>query len=153
MKKTASLALFTLLCAVGAASTASVHVECNTRHGKCTVPVPPVPPQPPMPPAPPAPPAPPVPPPDSDGDYVSTAAMPALPALPTMPAMPTMPAIPAPPPPPKIPDVPAAAHAACADKAPGSTVTYSMGKGEYMRGVCEREDGKMAFMLRAYHKD
>jgi hypothetical protein len=52
-----------------------------------------------------------------------------------------------------VPDVPAGAHAACAGKAPGSAVTYTIGKGEYMRGVCEREDGKMAFMMRVYHLD
>jgi hypothetical protein len=76
-----------------------------------------------------------------------------MPALPALPAMPAMPAIPAPPPPPKVPDVPAAAHAACAGKTEGTSVTYTIRQGEWMQGVCEREDGKMAFVLRRYHAD
>jgi hypothetical protein len=80
-------------------------------------------------------------------------AMPAVPAMPAMPAMPALAAIPAPPPPPKLPEVPAGAHAACAGKAVGSEVTYTIKPGEYMRGMCEREDGKMVFELRLYHLD
>lgn len=78
---------------------------------------------------------------------------PAPPAPPALPTVPPVPVIPAPPPPPKVPDVPAAAHAACAGKAPGTGLTYTIGQGEYMRGVCEREDGKMQFMLRVYHAE
>jgi hypothetical protein len=64
-----------------------------------------------------------------------------------------VPAVPAPPPPPEIPDVPAGAHAACAGKAPGAEITFTIRQGEYMRGVCKREDGKMVFALRLYHLD
>jgi hypothetical protein len=131
MKKTASCVVFAILCGVAGASFATVHVECTANHGKC-----PVPPVPPVPPAPPAPP-----PPLVDGVAIAPPAMPALPAPP------------APPPPPTVPDVPAAAHAACAAKAPGAMVTYTIGQGETMRGTCEREDGKMVFVMWQYHRD
>lgn len=75
---------------------------------------------------------------------------PTPPAPPVPPVPPAPPAVPAPP---AIPDVPAAAHAACAGKQEGSEVTYVIRKGEYMKGVCEREDGKMQFMLHLYHAD
>jgi hypothetical protein len=137
MKKNISFALCALLLAAAGGSWADVHVQCNQAHGKCAAPKPPVPP------APPAPPAPPVPPPLAGTDG-STVAMPALPALPALPA------IPAPPAPPAIPEVPAAAHAACSAKAEGSSVVYTIKKGETMTGVCERENGKMVFQLRRY---
>lgn len=133
--KTVLLVLIAMLCAVTGVCSATVDVTCNTKHGKCAPPTPPVPP------VPPAPPAPPPPPPGFDGE-----SMPG-------PAVPPLPAIPAPPPPPKVPDVPAAAHAACAGKPEGAAVTYNIGQGEWMRGKCEREDGKMVFVLRQYHLD
>jgi hypothetical protein len=148
MKKTVSIALLAALCAVAGASFATVHVECKQGHGKCVAPAPPAPPTPPAPPALPAPPAPPAVP--LGSEEVPAVAPPAMPA---MAAMPAPPAIPAPPPPPKLPEVPAGAHAACAGKAVGSEVTYTIRQGEYMRGVCEREDGKMVFQLRLYHLD
>jgi hypothetical protein len=60
---------------------------------------------------------------------------------------------PVPPVPPKLPDVPEGAHRACAAKAPGSSVTWVITKGETMTGVCEREGGKMVFQLRRYELD
>lgn len=83
---------------------------------------PPVPPMPPVPPAPPAPPAP-----------------PSLPAI----APPALPA---------LPDVPEKAHAACAGKADGSSVSVTLGPGETMRGLCERVGGAMVFQLRSYRR-
>jgi hypothetical protein len=145
MKKIVSVALFATLCAVAGVSPATVHVECKQIHGKCTTPAPPAPPTPPAPPALPAPPAPPA----GSLDVPEVAP----PAMPAMPAMPALAAIPAPPPPPKLPDVPAGAHAACAGKEIGTEVTFTIKPGEYMRGICEREDGKMVFQLRLYHLD
>jgi hypothetical protein len=139
MKKKMCFALCALLLAVSGASMAAVHIQCDQAHGKC------VPPKPPVPPAPPAPPAPP--PPPVSGPDGATA------PIPPLPAMPAIPAIPAPPPPPKLPDVPAGAHAACASKAEGSSVVYTIKKGETMAGVCERENGKMVFQLRRYDLD
>jgi hypothetical protein len=78
---------------------------------------------------------------------------PTPPVPPVPPAPPAPLAIPAPPPPPPIPDVPEAAHAACASKAAGSTLTWTIRKGETMTGVCERENGKMVFNLRRYDLD
>jgi hypothetical protein len=49
--------------------------------------------------------------------------------------------------------VPEGAHRACAAKAPGSSVTWVITKGETMTGVCEREGGKMVFQLRRYELD
>jgi hypothetical protein len=72
------------------------------------------------------------------------------PALPASPSMPAMPAVPAPPPPPKLPPIPAAAHAACASKPAGSALTWRLGEGEVMEGVCAEKHGKMVFVLRSY---
>lgn len=72
---------------------------------------------------------------------------------PVPPVPPVPPAPPAPPAPPKLPDVPEGAHRACAAKAPGSSVTWVITKGETMTGVCEREGGKMVFQLRRYELD
>jgi hypothetical protein len=118
-----------------------VHVEfhCKTTTGKC-----PPPPAPPAPPAPPEPPAPPSPPALDVGDRGVP------PALPPVPAVPALPHIPAPPPPPKLPPVPAGAHAACANKAAGSALTWNLGEGEVMKGVCAKRNGKMVFVLRSY---
>jgi hypothetical protein len=138
MKKNLPFLLCALLFAVAGSSFAAVHVECHQAKGKCVPPTPPTPPAPPVPPAPPAPP-----PPGPDG---ATIAMPAPPAIPPLPALPA-------PAPPKIPDVPVGAHAACASKAEGSSVTWTIRKGETMTGVCEREDGKMVFQLRRYDLD
>ena len=110
-----------------------VSIHCKTTTGKCKPP--------PVPPAPPAPPAPPVPPaPDAAEAGV----------LPTLPALPALPAIPAPPPPPKLPPVPAEAHAACAAKPAGSALTWDLGGGEVMKGVCAKRNGKTVFVLRSY---
>jgi hypothetical protein len=49
-----------------------------------------------------------------------------------------------------VPAVPTAAHAACAAKTAGTLLTYVVGKGETMTGMCEREGGKMQFLLRSY---
>jgi hypothetical protein len=46
--------------------------------------------------------------------------------------------------------VPAAAHAACAGKPSGSTLTWKLGEGETMSGVCEKRGGRMEFDLRSY---
>lgn len=145
MKKTASLVLVAVLYATAGASSATVDVTCKVKHGKCKA----EPPAPPAPPSPPAPPQPPAPPPPPDGDNGSFR----LPSLPALPHMPALPAIPAPPPPPKVPDVPAEAHAACAGKAAGTEITYTMRPGQWMRGVCERDGKQMAFMMRRYHED
>jgi hypothetical protein len=51
-----------------------------------------------------------------------------------------------------LPEIPAEAHAACAAKADGSTLTWTLAPGETMRGVCERVDGRMVFQLRSYHR-
>jgi hypothetical protein len=72
------------------------------------------------------------------------------PAPPAPPVPPTPPAPPAPPPPPAIPEVPAAAHAACASKASGSALSWKLGEGETMSGVCVKRGGKMVFDLRSY---
>jgi hypothetical protein len=69
---------------------------------------------------------------------------------PPPPVPPVPPAPPAAPPAPAIPDVPAAAHAACAGKRAGTSITYVIGKGESMSGTCESEAGKMVFILRSY---
>jgi len=106
-----------------------VQIHCATDTGKCEAP-----PAPPVPPAPPAPPAPPVP-------GAAEAGMPPVPAVPP---------VPAPPPPPKLPPVPAEAHAACANKPAGSALTWNLGEGEVMKGVCARRHGRMVFVLRSY---
>ena len=116
-----------------------VSIHCKTATGKCKAP--PAPPVPPTPPAPPAPPAPPVP-------DVGEAGVP--PALPPIPAVPGVPAVPAPPPPPKLPQVPAEAHAACAGKPAGSALTWDLGGGEVMKGVCAQRNGRTVFVLRSY---
>ncbi|WP_182989242.1 MULTISPECIES: hypothetical protein [unclassified Massilia] len=132
-----------LLCGAATAQ-AAVHIECKgAKGGNCAL-SPPAPP-----PAPPAPPAPPVPHVSAPGEV----APPALPAVPALPAMPAMPAIPAPPPPPALPHVPAAAHAACAGKTAGSTVSLQPGPKESMSGVCEKAHGRMVFHLRSYHRE
>jgi hypothetical protein len=79
-------------------------------------------------------------------------APPTPPAPPAPPAMPAPPAIPAPPPPPALPAVPPEAHAACAARADGSKLAWTLGPGETMRGLCERVDGRMVFQLRSYHR-
>ncbi|WP_056441667.1 hypothetical protein [Massilia sp. Root335] len=116
-----------------------VSIHCKTDTGKCKAP--PAPPAPPVPPAPPAPPVPPSP------DAPAAGAPPALPAIPAVPAVPP---VPAPPPPPRLPPVPAGAHAACAARPTGSTLTWDLGGGEIMQGVCARRHGKMVFVLRSY---
>jgi hypothetical protein len=67
------------------------------------------------------------------------------------------PAPPAPPPVPQLPAVPAAAHAACASKAPGSAMTWTLRKNgtvsETMSGACERQDGRMRFVMQRYDLD
>jgi len=130
-----------MLPALAQATDEHVHVSihCKTATGKCKAP--PVPPVPPTPPAPPAPPAPSVP-------DVGEAGAP--PALPPIPAVPGVPAVPAPPPPPKLPPVSAEAHAACAGKPAGSALTWDLGGGEVMKGVCAQRNGKTVFVLRSY---
>jgi hypothetical protein len=123
--------LIALLLAAGS-SQAAVRIDCKPAKSGACIP-------PPAPPAPPAPPTPPAPPGDLD--------------MPAPPAAPAPPAIPAPPPPPPLPEVPEAAHAACAGKPNGSKLTWTLGPGETMRGLCEREDGRMVFQLRSYRKD
>ena len=116
-----------------------ISIHCKTTTGKCKAPpVPPAPPAPPVPPAPPAPPAP-------DGHEAGVP-----PALPAIPAVPGVPPVPAPPPPPKLPPVPAEAHAACAAKPAGSALTWNLGEGEVMKGVCAKRNGKTVFVLRSY---
>ena len=121
-----------------------VHVEihCKTTTGKCKPPPPP-----PAPPAPPIPPAPPAPP---DADTVERGVPPAIPPVP---AVPEVAPVPVPPPPPQLPSVPAEAHAACANKAAGSALTWNLGEGEMMKGVCAQRDGRMVFVLRSYELD
>jgi hypothetical protein len=77
---------------------------------------------------------------------------PVPPVPPAPPAPPVPPVPPAPPAPPLIPDVPAAAHAACASKSPGSTLVWTLRKGETMTGVCRKDDGRMVFSLREYER-
>lgn len=137
-----------------------VRIHCTHPSEKCPAPpLPPVPPAPPpphalpVPPPPPAPPASPAPP--------APRALPAPPAPPAAalaavpPAPPALqaPALPPPPPQPPqpvIPEVPAQANAACAAKQPGSTLSWKLGEGETMGGVCVRQGGKMVFALRSY---
>ena len=118
-----------------------VHVEihCKTTTGKCKPPPPP-----PAPPAPPIPPAPPAPP---DADTVERGVPPAIPPVP---AVPEVAPVPVPPPPPQLPSVPAEAHAACANKAAGSALTWNLGEGEVMKGVCAQRNGRMVFVLRSH---
>ena len=131
-----TICLAALLLAAGA-SEAAVQIDCKPgKSGRC--PAPPAPPAPPTPPAPPAPPAPRF---DADAAH---ATMPPLPPAP--------PALPAPPAPPPLPEIPAAAHAACAGKPDGSTLSWTIGPGETMRGLCERVGGRMVFQLRSYQK-
>ena len=73
------------------------------------------------------------------------------PAPPAPPAPPVPPVPPAPPPVPELPPVPKEAHAACATKAPGTTMAWVIKNGETMSGVCERQDGKMVFTVRSYY--
>lgn len=125
-----------LLCglAAQASDTVHIHIACKANErGEC-----------PPPPAPPAPPA-----------LPALPALPAPPAPPAPPEPPVLPDLPAPPAPPAvhIPAVQAAAQAACASKAPGSTLTWELRKGETMSGVCERRHGKMRFALRSYDRD
>jgi hypothetical protein len=75
---------------------------------------------------------------------------PVPPIPPTPPVPPVPPAPPAPPAVPPMPDIPAAAHVACAGKSAGAKLTYVIRKGETMSGTCEREDGKMLFVLHSY---
>lgn len=69
---------------------------------------------------------------------------------PPPPAPPAPPIPPAPPAPPQLPSVPAEAHAACANKAAGSALTWNLGEGEVMKGVCAQRNGRMVFVLRSY---
>lgn len=136
-------ALLAALPASHADERVGVQIRCTRDGGKC-----PAPPAPPAPPAAPLPPPPPPPGPAPDGEP-GTAPPPALPVLPVPPVPPAPPAIPQPPAP-RIPAVPAAAHAACAGKAPGSALTWTLAEGEVMRGTCARRDGRMVFRLRSY---
>jgi hypothetical protein len=85
----------------------------------------------------------------SDGKCSPPSKPPVPPVPPLPPAPPAPPAVPEPP---VIPDVPEAAHAACASKSPGSSLTWTLGKGETMTGVCIRDDGRMVFSLREYER-
>ena len=69
---------------------------------------------------------------------------------PPPPAPPAPPIPPAPPAPPPLTSVPAEAHAACANKAAGSALTWNLGEGEVMKGVCAKRNGRMVFVLRSY---
>lgn len=84
-----------------------------------------------------------------DGGKCPPPPEPPVPPAPPMPPIPPVP--PAPPPMPVLPAIPAGAHAACAGKTPGSTLTWVIKKGETMTGSCEKEGGKMVFDLHAYH--
>lgn len=53
---------------------------------------------------------------------------------------------------PPIPAIPAAAHAACADKSAGSTLTHVIAKGETMTGTCAINNGKLRFDLHSYSR-
>jgi hypothetical protein len=122
MKTSAALLMFALLSCAAGAGLADVRVTIDCNASGGKCPLP-------VPPVPPAPAAPP------------------LPAVPPLPPDP-----PAPPPEPQVPDVPAAAHAACASKSPGSTLAWTLQKGETMTGVCIRDEGKMVFSLREYER-
>lgn len=82
--------------------------------------------------------------------YSCTASSGKCPLPPIPPVPPTPPVPPMPPAPPPLPEIPAAAHAACAGKSAGTSITYVISKTEQMTGICEREDGKMLFALRSY---
>jgi hypothetical protein len=133
---TRPLILACLLLAAGSSEAAVRNDAKTAKNSPCVLP--PVPPAPPAAPAPPAPPA-------------AEADMPLPPLAPVPPAPPAPPAIGAPPAPP-LPAVPADAHAACAGRANGSVVSWTLGPGETMRGRCERADGRMVFQLRSYRK-
>ncbi|WP_156116676.1 hypothetical protein [Massilia sp. 9096] len=60
---------------------------------------------------------------------------------------------PPPPPAPRLPAVPSEAHAACASKAPGSPLTWTLRRHETMSGLCERQDGRMRFVMQRYDLD
>jgi hypothetical protein len=145
--KTIAPLLFAALCvSAGAVHAADQSTYVYTCKSKRDCPKPPVPPAPPAPPMAEMPPVPAVP---AAGMY----GPPVMPAPPAPPAAPAPPAPPAPPPPLRMPDVPKAAHAACATKAAGSSLTFTVGKGKVMAGYCERENGKMVFHLEAYHSE
>jgi hypothetical protein len=72
------------------------------------------------------------------------------PVPPTPPTPPVPPVPPAPPAEPPMPSIPAEAHAACAGKRAGATLTYAISKRQTLTGTCESEDGKMLFILRGY---
>jgi hypothetical protein len=78
---------------------------------------------------------------------------PVPPAPPAPPAPPMAPVPPLPPPPMLIPDAPQAAHAACAGKKAGSSMSFVLGKGKTMAGRCVNEGGKMVFEVEAYHSE
>jgi outer membrane biosynthesis protein TonB len=134
--KTISLLLLAMLsCAAGAAPTSGTHqYTCKSTSGKC-----------PPPPAPPAAPIPQIP--------QIAPIQPTLPSQPVPPEPPVPPVPPAPPPAPPMPAIPDQAHAACAGKRAGTTLTYAIRKGETITGTCESEDGKMLFILRSYSID
>ncbi|MES2299806.1 MAG: hypothetical protein V4582_22395 [Pseudomonadota bacterium] len=94
----------------------------------------PVPPVPAAPPAPPPPPPPPLP-----------HAVHGLPPPPPPPAMPAPP-----PPPPKLPAIPAEAHQACANKSDDTPMSWTLGPGRHMTGVCHQGALGMRFVLRTY---
>jgi hypothetical protein len=89
---------------------------------------------------------------DANGGKCAPLPPPTPPAPPQPPAPPALPAPPAVPAPPAIPDVPAAAHAACALKSPGSSLTWTLRQGETMTGVCIKDGGRMVFSLREYER-
>jgi hypothetical protein len=150
MKTTATILIATLLTGAAGAVLADVqvYIDCSAPGADC--PPPPKPPKPPRPPAPPAPPPPPPMPGDAMAATPADGAMPAIPAMPMPPAPPAPPTPPAPPPPPKLPPVPDSAHADCANKKPGTRLSFSVAEGGTMSGVCQKQDGKMMFSLRAY---
>lgn len=132
--------LLIVLALAGLASTADAaekkRYRCTGTAEECKfMPAPPAPPTPPTPPSLPAPPAPP-----AFGSGMLAAP----------PALPPMPAPPAPPVPPDPPEVPAAAHAECANKAPGTKVTYIPNDRTVIKGTCRKVGNEMKLDLQSW---
>ena len=78
---------------------------------------------------------------------------PVPPAPPMPPAPPALPELPAPPAPPPLPTIPDAAHAACRDKAPGTSMAWSDKKGLRISGSCERDSKGMYLDVMSIHSN
>ena len=83
---------------------------------------------------------------------VTSSSCPAPPAPPAPPSPPSMPAPPAPPAPPNMVDAPAEAHAACAGKAEGTSMSYTTSDKERLGGTCEKDNRGMYFEVHSVRR-